>query len=169
MTWTLYNRNLNKKYPKTLHFLETIIENIKKEYIFSKLSDLYEQLETKLTKTFLESPGCNLYTKYTRFTYYLNYNEDLEQLDIIILNGTLYTVFTIEDTDLYAIRDIYDILNAINNACKTEPITFNTMTNDAQFYYQALSNHVEDGSPLSYIELEFLKRELKKGNSNGNH
>lgn len=53
MTWILYSTNLDKKYPKTLHFLETIIENIKKEYLFGELADLYESLQTKLMKTFL--------------------------------------------------------------------------------------------------------------------
>ena len=53
MSWILITKNLDKKYPKTLHFLETIIENIKKEYVFAELSDLYESLETKLIETFL--------------------------------------------------------------------------------------------------------------------
>jgi hypothetical protein len=164
MTWILYSTNLDKKYPKTLHFLETIIENIKKEYVFGELLDLYESLQTKLMKTFLSSPGRTNYNKYTQFTYYLKYYEDADQIEIIILNGTLYTEFIIEDTDRYAIRDIYDILDAIDKACKAKPLTFDTMTEDAQSYYQALRDHIEDGSPINDIELKFLKRELKKGN-----
>lgn len=164
MTWILYSTNLDKKYPKTLHFLETIIENIKKEYVFGELLDLYESLQTKLMKTFLSSPGRTNYNKYTQFTYYLKYYEEADRVEIIILNGTLYTEFVIEDTNLYAIRDIYDILNTIDDACNAEPLTFDTMTEDAQSYYQALRDHIEDGSPINDIELEFLKRELKKGN-----
>lgn len=164
MTWILYSTNLDKKCPKTLHFLETIIENIKKEYVFGELSDLYESLQTKLMKTFLSSPGRTNYDKYTQFAYYLKHYEDADQVEIIILNGTLYTEFIIEDTDLYAIRDIYDILNAIDDARNAEPLTFDTMTEDAQSYYQALRDHIEDGSPINDIELEFLQRELKKGN-----
>lgn len=164
MTWILYSTNLDKKYPKTLHFLETIIENIKKEYIFGELLDLYESLQTKLMKTFLSSPGRTNYNKYTQFTYYLKYYEEADRVEIIILNGTLYTKFVIEDTDLYAIRDIYDILDAIDKACKAKSLTFDTMTEDAQSYYQALHDHVEDGIELSDIELKFLERELKKGN-----
>lgn len=164
MTWILYSTNLDKKYPKTLHFLETIIENIKKEYVFGELLDLYESLQTKLMKTFLSSPGRTNYNKYTQFTYYLKYYEEADQVEIIILNGTLYTEFIIEDTDRYAIRDIYDILNAIDKACKAEPLTFDTMTENAQSYYQALHDHIKDGSPINDIELEFLKRELKKEN-----
>lgn len=38
------------------------------------------------------------------------------------------------------------------------------MTEDAQSYYQALRDHIEDGIELSDIELKFLQRELKKGN-----
>lgn len=169
MTWILYTTNLDKKYPKTLHFLKTIIENIKKEYVFGELSDLYESLQTKLMKTFLSSPGRTNYNKYTQFTYYLKHYEDADQVEIIILNGMLYTEFIIEDTDLYAIRDIYDILDAIDKACKAEPLTFDTMTEDIQSYYQALHDHIEDGSPINDIELEFLKRELKKSKSNDNH
>lgn len=164
MTWILYSTNLDKKYPKTLHFLETIIENIKKEYVFGELSDLYESLQTKLMKTFLSSPGHTHYDKYTRFTYYLKHHEDADQIEVIILNGTIYTEFIVEDTDLYVIRDIYDILNTIDDACNAEPLTVDTMTEDAQSYYQALRDHIEDGSPINDIELEFLKRELKKGN-----
>lgn len=164
MTWILYSTNLDKKYPKTLHFLETIIENIKKEYVFGELLDLYESLQTKLMKTFLSSPGRTNYNKYTQFTYYLKYYEEADRVEIIILNGTLYTEFVIEDTDLYAIRDIYDILDAIDKACKAKSLTFDTMTEDAQSYYQALRDHVEDGIELSDIELKFLERELKKGN-----
>lgn len=169
MTWILYTTNLDKKYPKTLHFLKTIIENIKKEYVFGELSDLYESLQTKLMKTFLSSPGRTNYNKYTQFTYYLKHYEDADQVEIIILNGMLYTEFIIEDTDLYAIRDIYDILDAIDKACKAEPLTFDTMTEDIQSYYQALHDHIEDGNPINDIELEFLKRELKKSKSNDNH
>lgn len=164
MTWILYSINRDKKYPKTLHFLETIIENIKKEYVFAELSDLYESLETKLIETFLSSPGRTNYNEYTRFTYHLEYDENLDQLELFILNGTLYTQVTIEDNDRYAIRDIYDILNIINDACNAEPLAINTMTDNAQNYYRTLSNHIEDGSPLTNIELEFLKCELKKGN-----
>lgn len=164
MTWILYSTNLDKKYPKTLHFLETIIENIKKEYVFGELLDLYESLQTKLMKTFLSSPGRTNYNKYTQFTYYLKYYEEADQVEIIILNGTLYTEFIIEDTDRYAIRDIYDILDAIDKACKAKPLTVDTMTEDAQSYYQALRDHIEDGSPINDIELKFLERELKKGN-----
>lgn len=164
MTWILYSTNLDKKYPKTLHFLETIIENIKKEYVFGELLDLYESLQTKLMKTFLSSPGRTNYNKYTQFTYYLKYYEEADQVEIIILNGTLYTEFIIEDTDRYAIRDIYDIIDAIDKACKAKPLTFDTMTEDAQSYYQALRDHIEDGSPINDIELKFLERELKKGN-----
>ena len=164
MTWILYSTNLDKKYPKTFHFLETIFENIKKEYVFGELSDLYESLQTKLMKTFLSSPGHTNYDKYTRFTYYLKHYEEADQVEIIILNGTLYTEFIIEDTDLYTIRDIYDILDAIDKVCNAEPLTFDTMTEDTQSYYQALRDHIEDGSPINDIELEFLKRELKKGN-----
>lgn len=29
--------------------------------------------------------------------------------------------------------------------------------------------NIEDSSPINNIELEFLKRELKKGNTNDNH
>lgn len=163
MTWILYSTNLDKKYPKTLHFLETIIENIKKEYVFGELADLYESLQTKLMKTFLSSPGRTNYGKYTRFTYYLKHHEDADQVEVIILNGTLYTEFIIENTDRYTIRDIYDILNTIDDACNAEPLTFDTMTEDAQSYYQALSDHIEDGSPINDIELKFLERELKKG------
>lgn len=169
MTWILYSTNLDKKYPKTLHFLETIFENIKKEYVFGELSDLYESLQTKLMKTFLSSPGRTNYDKYTRFTYYLKHHEDADQVEIIILNGALYIEFIIEDTDLYAIRDIYDILNTIDNACKAKPLTIDTMAEDAQNYYQALGDHIEDGSPINNIELEFLKRELKKDKANDNH
>lgn len=169
MTWILYSTNLDKKYPKTLHFLETIFENIKKEYVFGELSDLYESLQTKLMKTFLSSPGRTNYDKYTRFTYYLKHHEEADQVEIIILNGTLYTEFTIKDTDLYAIRDIYDILDAIDKACKAKPLAINTMTTDAQSYYQALRDHIENGSPINDIELEFLKRELKKGKTNDNY
>lgn len=43
------------------------------------------------------------------------------------------------------------------------------MTEDTQSYYQALRDHVEDGSPINDIELEFFKRELKKSKSNDNH
>lgn len=78
MTWILYSTNLDKKYPKTLHFLETIIENIKKEYVFGELLDLYESLQTKLMKTFLSSPGRTNYNKYTQFTYYLKYYEEAD-------------------------------------------------------------------------------------------
>ena len=164
MTWILYSTNLDKKYPKTLHFLKTIIENIKKEYVFGELSDLYESLQTKLMKTFLSSPGRTNYNKYTQFTYYLKHYEDADQVEVIILNGALYTEFIIEDIDLYAIRDVYDILNTIDDACNAEPLTFDTMTEDAQSYYQALRDHVEDGSSINDIELKFLERELKKGN-----
>lgn len=164
ITWILYSTNLDKKYPKTLHFLKTIIENIKKEYVFGELSDLYESLQTKLMKTFLSSPGRTSYNKYTQFTYYLKHYEDADQVEVIILNGALYTEFIIEDIDLYAIRDVYDILNTIDDACNAEPLTFDTMTEDAQSYYQALRDHVEDGSSINDIELKFLERELKKGN-----
>lgn len=164
MTWILYSANLDKKYPKTLHFLETIFENIKKEYVFGELSDLYESLQRKLMKTFLSSPGHTNYGKYTRFTYYLKHHEDADQVEVIILNGALYTEFIIEDTDLYAIRDIYDILDTIDKACNAEPLTVDAMTEDTQSYYQALRDHVEDGIKLSNIELKFLQRELKKGN-----
>lgn len=164
MTWILYSTNLDKKYPKTLHFLETIIENIKKEYVFGELSDLYESLQTKLMKTFLSSPGRTNYDKYTQFTYHLKHHEEADQVEIIILNGTLYTEFIVEDTDLYVIRNIYDILDTIDKACEAKPLTIDTMTEDAQNYYGALSDHIEDGSPINDIELEFLKRELKKGN-----
>ena len=164
MTWILYSTNLDKKYPKTLHFLETIIENIKKEYVFGELADLYESLQTKLMKTFLSSPGRTHYNKYTRFTYYLKHYEETDQVEVIILNGTLYTEFIVEDTDLYVIRDVYDILNTIDDACNAEPLTFDTMTEDAQSYYQALRDHIEDGSPINEIELKFLTREFKKGN-----
>lgn len=115
-------------------------------------------------KTFLSSPCRTNYDKYTRFTYYLKHHEEADQVEIIILNGTLYTEFIVENTDLYVIRDIYDILNAIDEACNAELLTFDTMTEDAQSYYQALRDHIEDGSPINNIELEFLKRELKKGN-----
>ena len=164
MTWILYSTNLDKKYPKTLHFLETIIENIKKEYLFGELADLYESLQTKLMKTFLSSPGRTNYDKYTRFTYYLKHHEETDQVEIIISNGTLYTEFIVEDTNLYVIHDIYDILNTTDDACNAEPLTFDTMTEDAQSYYQALRDHIEDGSPINDIELKFLERELKKGN-----
>ena len=115
-------------------------------------------------KTFLSSPGRTNYDKYTRFTYYLKHHEDADQVEVIILNGALYTEFIIEDTDLYVIRDVYDILNTIDDACNAEPLTFDTMTEDAQSYYQALRDHIEDGSPINDIELKFLKRELEKGN-----
>ena len=128
------------------------------------MSDLYESLETKLIETFLSSPGRTNYNEYTRFTYHLEYDDNLDQLELFILNGTLYTQFTIENNDRYDIRDIYDFLNTIDDACKAKPLAFSTMTNDAQNYYGALSNHIENGSPISDIELEFLKRELKKGN-----
>ena len=128
MTWILYSTNLDKKYPKTLHFLETIFENIKKEYVFGELSDLYESLQTKLMKTFLSSPGRTNYDKYTRFTYYLKHHEDADQVEVIILNGALYTEFIIEDTDLYAIRVIYDILNAIDNTCDAKSLTLSSVT-----------------------------------------
>ena len=164
MSWILVTKNLDKKYPRTFHFLETIIENVKKEYVFTELSDLYESLETKLIETFLSSPGRNNYNEYTQFTYHLEYDDNLDQLELFILNGTLYTQVTIEDNDRYAIRDIYNILNIINDACNAKPLSINTMTDNAQNYYRALSNHIEDGSPLTNIELEFLKRELKKEN-----
>lgn len=164
MTWILHSTNRDKKYPKTLHFLETIIENIKKEYVFGELSDLYESLQTKLMKTFSTSPHLYDYDKYTRFTYYLKHHEEADQVEVIILNGTLYTKFIVENTDLYAIHDIYDILDTIDKTCKAKPLTIDTMTEDAQSYYQALSNHIEDGSPINDIELKFLERELKKGN-----
>lgn len=164
MSWILVTKSLDKKYPKTLHFLETIIENIKKEYVFGELSDLYESLQTKLMKTFSTSPHRYNYDKYTRFTYYLKHHEEADQVEVIILNGTLYTEFIVEDTDLYAIRDIYDILDTIDKTCKAKPLTVDTMTEDAQSYYQALSDHIEDGSPINDIELKFLKHELKKGN-----
>ena len=122
MSWVLVTKSLDKKYPKTLHFLETIIENIKEEYVFAELSDLYESLETKLIKTFLSSPGRTNYNEYTRFTYHLEYDENLDQLELFILNGTLYTQVTIEDNDRYDIRVIYDILNTIDDACKTKPL-----------------------------------------------
>lgn len=155
---------INKNYPETRSFLETIIENVKKEYVFDELSDLYESLKTKLIETFLSSPGHTNYNEYTRFTYHLEYDENLDQLELIILNGTLYTQFTIEDNDRYNIRVIYDILNAIDNACDAKSLTLSSMTDNAQKYYEALSSHIEDGSPLTNIELEFLKHELKKGN-----
>lgn len=110
------------------------------------------------------SPGRTNYDKYTRFTYYLKHYEEADQVEIIILNGTLYTEFIVEDTNLYVIHAIYDILNTTDDACNAEPLTFDTMTEDAQSYYQALRDHVEDGIKLSNIELKFLERELKKGN-----
>ena len=162
MSWIVMA--INKNYPETRSFLETIIENIKKEYVFDELSDLYESLKTKLIETFLSSPSHINYNEYTRFTYHLEYDENLDQLELIILNGTLYTQFTINDNDRYDIRVIYDILNAIDNACDAKSLTLSSMTDNAQKYYKALSSHIEDGSPLTNIELEFLKRELKKGN-----
>lgn len=162
MSWVVMA--INKNYPETRSFLETIIENVKKEYVFAELSDLYESIETKLIETFLASPGRNHYNEYTRFIYHLDYDENLDQLELIILNGTRYTQFTIEDTDRYDIRVIYDILKAIDDACNAKPLAINTMTDNAQKYYEALSSHIEDGSPLTDIELKFLKRELKKGN-----
>lgn len=162
MSWIVMA--INKNYPETRSFLETIIENVKKEYVFDELSDLYESLKTKLIETFLSSPGRTNYNEYTRFTYHLEYDENLDQLELIILNGTLYTQLTIEDNDRYDIRVIYDILNAIDNACDAKSLTLSSMTDNAQKYYEALSSHIEDGSPLTNIKLEFLKRELKKGN-----
>lgn len=38
------------------------------------------------------------------------------------------------------------------------------LTEDTQSYYQALRDHIEDGSSINDIELKFLQRELKKGN-----
>ena len=160
MSWILTQIGEDDEdYPKTHRFLENIIENVKKEYTSTELTDLCDVIADKLTNARSTSS----------FTSFLECSEDFDSATVTILNGTHYLECSIDDNERYCIRDIYDTFEAIDNACKAEPIALDTMTNEARRYYNALAGHVDNGEHLMPIELEFLKRELKKGKTDDNH
>lgn len=169
MSWILSRIGKRKTYPKTHRFLENIIENIKKEYTSTELRDLCDVIADKLANTRSTSPFYKKLSTYTQFASFLECDEDFESMTVTILNGTRYLKRSIDDTDRYRIRDIYDIFKEIDNICQAKPITLKTMTIEARRYYDALAYHVNNGAHLMPIELEFLKRELKKGKTDDNH
>lgn len=162
MSWII--TKLDKNYPKTRRFLENIIENIKKEYQSTDITDLCDVIADKLTNVRSTSPYHKKHGVYTVFSSFLECDDALDYTTVTILNGTHYLERTIDDNERYRIRDIYDIFTDIDNTCNAEPIALDTMTNNARRYYDALAGHVDNGERLMPIELEFLKRELEKGN-----
>lgn len=157
MSWILTQISEDDEdYPKTHRFLENIIENVKKEYTSTELTDLCDVIADKLTNARSTSS----------FTSFLECSEDFDSATVTILNGTHYLECSIDDNERYCIRDIYDIFKAIDNTCKAEPIALDVMTPDAQRYYDALTLHVSNGEHLMPIELKFLKRELEQPKGN---
>mgnify|MGYP000983524127 CR=1 FL=1 len=167
MSWIL--TKIGKAYPKTRRFLENIIENVKKEYRSTELTDLCDVIADKLTSVRSTSPFYTKFDVYTPLASFLECNETFDSATITILNGTHYSRQDIDDTDRYRIRDIYDIFKEIDDTYNAEPIALDTMTDEARRYYYALTYHVNNGESLMPIELEFLERELKKGNPNDTH
>ena len=163
MSWILTQMGENDDdYPKTRRFLENIIENVKKEYTSTELTDLCDVIADKLTNVRSTSPFFAKHGVYTPFASFLECNENFDSATITILNGTHYLKCSLDDNERYAIRDIYDTFEAIDNICKTEPIALDTMTPKARRYYDALAGHVSNGEWLTPIELEFLKREIEQ-------
>ena len=160
MSWILTQMyEDDEDYPKTRRFLENIIENVKKEYTSTEIRDLCDVIADKLTNARSTSS----------FASFLECDELFDSATITILNGTHYLERSIDDNERYCIRDIYDIFEDIDKTCNAEPIALDTMTDEARRYYNALAGHVDNGEHLTPIELEFLKRELKKGKANDNH
>jgi hypothetical protein len=167
MSWII--TKLDKNYPKTRRFLENIIENVKKEYQSTDITDLCDVIADKLTNVRSTSPYLKKHGVYTVFASFLECDDALDYTTVTILNGSHYLERTIDDLDRYCIRSIYDIFEDIDKTCNAEPIALDTMTNEARRYYNALAGHVDNGEHLMPIELEFLERELKKGNPNDTH
>lgn len=170
---------LKDKYPKTYQFFyelsdEEIMDgdySIKGQYYPPGISDLQEWLSEYLADAFLNSPYYKDTNKYLRFVYSCHLTStdeesgfDNDGLLVTILNGDHYKYITVDETDLPLVRNTYDVIKAIDDVAKAQPLEKATLTRDAIDYYNALASHVEDGTELSGIELEFLKRELKKGN-----
>ena len=168
---------LRDKYPKTYQFFcelsgEEVMDgdySIKDKYYPPGISDLQEWLSVRLANAFMNSPYFKDSNKYTRFAYscYLTSTDeeggfDNDGLFVSVLNGKNYDYFAIDETELRLVRNTYDVIKAIDDICKAEPLEKATLEQDAIDYYNALANHVEDGIELSNIELKFLKRELKQ-------
>lgn len=167
MSWII--TKLDKNYPKTRRFLENIIENIKKEYQSTDITDLCDVIADKLTNVRSTSPYHKKHGVYTAFTSFLECDDALDYTTVTILNGSHYLERTIDDNERYRIRDIYDIFEDIDKTCNAEPIALDAMTYEARRYYNALAGHINNGEHLMPIELEFLERELKKGKADDNH
>lgn len=173
------NLGLKVKYPKTYQFFcelsgEEVMDgdySIKGQYYPPDISDLQEWFSEHLADAFLNSPYVKNTNKYTRFVYSCHLTStdeeggfDNDGLLVTILNGNNYEYITVDETDLRNVRNTYDVIKAIDDAAKAKPLEKATLTLDAIDYYNALASHVEDDIELSDIELEFLQRELKKGN-----
>ena len=170
---------LKDVYPRTYQFFcelsgEESMDgdySIKDEYYPDGISDLQEWLSEHLANAFMNSPYVKDTNKYTRFVYSCHLTStdeeggfDNDGLLVTILNGDNYEYITVDETDHRYVRNTYDVIKAIDDAAKAKPLEKATLTSDALKYYNALADHIEDGSPINDIELEFLKRELKKGN-----
>lgn len=106
MSWILTQISEDDEdYPKTHRFLENIIENVKKEYTSTELTDLCDVIADKLTNARSTSS----------FTSFLECSEDFDSATVTILNGTHYLECSIDDNERYCIRDIYDTFEAIDN------------------------------------------------------
>lgn len=179
MGWIVEKLGLKDKYPETYQFFcelsdEEVMDgdySIKGEYYPPGISDLQEWLSEYLADAFLNSPYYKDTNKYLRFVYSCHLTStdeeggfDNDGLLVTILNGDHYKYITVDETDLPLVRNTYDVIKAIDDVAKDQPLEKATLTRDTIDYYNALASHVEDGTELSGIELEFLKRELKKGN-----
>lgn len=81
MSWILTQISEDDEdYPKTHRFLENIIENVKKEYTSTELTDLCDVIADKLTNARSTSS----------FTSFLECSEDFDSATVTILNGTHY-------------------------------------------------------------------------------